>query len=393
MARLMQWLLVGMLAGLLTGCDILRPINTLGDISTPGDISEFSPPAAVAAVQNTNVVIRIQPATQQLNVDDFGNFQIWIDNVTDLFGAEISLQFDPRIIQVQDADPDKEGVQIQPGNFLSPDFVQAKQADNATGVILYTVVQTAPTAPASGNGVLATITFRAIAQGTSALNFITVKLSDPNGQPIQAAPQPGQVVVGSGQGEPTASFTPTSTPIPGQPTPTFTPLPPTNTPAPTVTPIIPTPTLPPAPSSTPSPLATAVPAGATVGFCYRVEAGETLTSIAQKFGTNAGYLNLVNDLNPPGYVFLHQALFIPTQAGQGPNFYIIKAGDTLASIANQCHLPVSFLAFANKLNEDAVIQPGHVLEIPLPPFAPPSRYPYPPLVFPPPYCYPCDTGR
>jgi LysM repeat protein len=120
-----------------------------------------------------------------------------------------------------------------------------------------------------------------------------------------------------------------------------------------------------------------IPPGATVGFCYRVEACETLACVSQKFGVDAHYLDLVNDLSPPGYVFMNQALFIPTQYGHGPNVYVVEPGDTIYSIADACHLPPDFLAWVNCLPENANLEPGHVLEIPIPPFPPPSRYAYP----------------
>jgi LysM repeat protein len=388
MTRLTKFYLfgvTGMLALLLTGCDLAQ-LNPIGK-----DIAPVASPAAAAvqAAQNDSTIVRVQPATQQLNVGDMGNLQIWIDNVSNLFGAEISVQFDPRFIQIQDTDPATDGVQIQPGNFPAPNLTPVKLANNTTGVITYVVTQTAPTPPAAGSGAAATITFQAIGQGVSNLTFITAKLSDPNGQQIPVTVQSGQVTV-TPSGQPTATITATLTltSTPNQPTPTLIPVVVTATLTPTVTPVVATATptpipLPPSPTITPIPQMN-IPSGATVGFCYRVQAGETLPSIAQKFGVTPGFINLVNDLNPPGYVFLHQALFIPQQSyGKGPNVYIVQSGDTLTRIADDCHLPLSFLAFVNHLSEEAVLPPGHVLAIPLPPFAPPSRYAYPGSMSPP----------
>jgi LysM repeat protein len=317
----------------------------------------------------------LQPIAQELNVGDLGNIQIMIDNVTNLYGVDIRLQFDSTIIQIQDADPTKEGVQIQQGTFPFPDFVGDNSVDNSTGDIKYIVLQTEPTPPANGNGLIATITFQTIALGQTNVTLSSVSLSDPDGQVISATIQSGQVTV--------AQLTPTFTPIPGEltATPTVTPTlgPDTPTPIlPTATPTMTSTPSPPLPTNTPVPPITNIPPGATVGFCYRVQACETLACIGQKFGVDPHYLNLVNDLHPPGHVFTHQALFIPKQYGRGPNVYIVQEGDTLALIADQCHLPVSFMAFVNCLDENVTLQPGHVLVIPIPPFPPPSRYPYPP---------------
>jgi LysM repeat protein len=64
---------------------------------------------------------------------------------------------------------------------------------------------------------------------------------------------------------------------------------------------------------------------------------------------------------------------------------VIQAGDTLQSIADDCHLPVTFLAKANRIDVETTVQAGQRVIIPIPPFPPPSRFPYPPQVFPPPY--------
>ncbi|MFC1976323.1 LysM peptidoglycan-binding domain-containing protein [Chloroflexota bacterium] len=379
--------IIGVSVLLLTGCVLPRSAEDPGDIDVSNvdvksieanNAEAFAPPVE-AAPQTEGTVVRLQPIEQELNVGILGNVQILIDGVTNLYGLKISLQFDPNIIQIQDADPTKEGVQIQQGAFPFPDFVKDNSVDNETGNILYAITQTAPTPPANGNGLIATFTFEAVALGQTNLALSSVELSNPDGQVISATIQSGQVIVGQ--------LTPTFTPIPGEltATPTVTSTGEPETPTPTVTPIvstatptmIPTP-LPPLPTNTPLPPVTNIPPGATVGFCYRVQACETLSCIGQKFGVDPHYLSLVNDLHPPGYVFTHQALFIPEQHGSGPNVYIVQEGDTLALIADQCHLPVSFMAFVNCLDENATLQPGHVLQIPIPPFPPPSRYPHPP---------------
>jgi hypothetical protein len=359
----------------LTGCAIDNPNSDNGDIQANAFVPAAVAQESASLAQNGPTIIRLQPESQQLAGGVLGNVEIRVENIANLYGVDIGLQFNPNIIQVQDWDPGQDGVQIQPGNFLSPDLIAENLADNITGNITFIMTQTAPSPPVNGVGSVAVITFRAVAPGTTNLNFTSVKLSDPDGNQIPANVQSGQIIVNT-PGQPT--LTPTSTPVgvtatpPGDtptPTPTlevatFTPIPiPTSTPIP--------------PTTTPVPPNMVIPPGATVGFCYRVEACETLACVGQKFGVDPYYLNLVNDLSPSGYVFMHQALFIPTVYGQGPNVYIVETGDTLASIADACHLPLDFLAWVNCLPENANLEPGHVLEIPIPPFPPPSRYAYP----------------
>ena len=184
-------------------------------------------------------------------------------------------------------------------------------------------------------------------------------------------PTPTQAIVA--QATSTVTPTPTET---STPTPTLTPTP-TNTPTPTLTP-------------TPSPTPRPAPPGATLGFCYRVQRGETIFSLAEKFDTSPYAINLVNDLFPPNLVYTYQILFIPTVLGRGPNFYIVQEGDTLTSIAEQCRLSASTIAGVNHLDLNVTLREGDAIDIPIPPFPPPAQFSYPkgplPLVPYPPSC-------
>lgn len=392
-------LIMGVLVAGLTGCSIERRNGGAGNID------EIVPPVAAA---QTNTIVSMQPATQQIDTGSTATLEIRIDEAADLFGAEIQVQFDAAILQVEDVDPDTQGVQIQPGNIPAPDFVIANDADNTTGNIVYAVTQQAPTPPAGGSGVIATISFQAVAQGSSQLTFSVVKLSTAQGQPIPATAQVAQITVGP-PGQATATVpvdTPTATTTALPPTATNTPIPGGETPTPTATavPITATPTplpptatpTPPPPTNTPGPPPlTNVPPGATVGFCHRVQPGDTVYSLAQTHGTTPYAINLVNDLHPPNRLLLYQGLFIPQQLGNGPNYYVVKAGDTLAGLAEACKLPVTVIAKANKIDPAATLTEGQVLFIPIPPFPPPSRYKYPTGIIPivpyppPPRC--CDA--
>ena len=53
------------------------------------------------------------------------------DNVTDMYGAEFQLKYDPAMLAVQDAEPEKDGLQIAPGTLLPPNkgFIVANKVD------------------------------------------------------------------------------------------------------------------------------------------------------------------------------------------------------------------------------------------------------------------------
>lgn len=404
----LPYLLLGsviLLAGL-TGCDLRREVaditQAVPDVVATAEQEGFEAPAA----QVENAILRIQPSTQQLNVGAVATVEIQIANVADLAGADVELRFNPAVLQVQDANPATEGVQIQPGTFLRPDFVVTNEANNTTGVIRYILTQVAGTPPAAGAGTLATVNFQAVTPGISDLTFTisTLSSSVPVAIPVTAqggqiiVTQPGQPTIEPTLGptiEPTVASTAEPLPAPTEIHTLVTPPLPTITPTSTSTP------LPPAPTPTLPPLAK-IPPGATLGFCYRVEPGEeNIHFLAKKFSVTPYAINLVNDLHPPSYIFTHQILFMPQQLGHGPNVYIIRQGDTLASIAAECHLTPEIIIDRNRL--DPAIDPnqplpeGQGLRIPIPYFPPPSRFPYPrgpvPVVPLPPSCWPPYCGK
>lgn len=120
-----------------------------------------------------------------------------------------------------------------------------------------------------------------------------------------------------------------------------------------------------APAYNPPPVA---PWLGTLGFCYQVQPGDTLSGIAEAFGRDWVDLAYVNGVSPHYYVMAGQGLFIPT--GQilpsGPNIYQVYPGDTLDSIAYQCGIPMPLLAGVNGLPPYANLSPGQVIIIPPP---------------------------
>ena len=120
--------------------------------------------------------------------------EIWINNVADLYGADVRLSFDPAVLEVVDADAGEPGIQIENGGFLVPPLYTAlNEADNAAGTIKYAATQLNPTPPANGCGILAIVTFRAKTAGSSDLDFTYTKLADRDGNTLPATPADGSV--------------------------------------------------------------------------------------------------------------------------------------------------------------------------------------------------------
>ncbi|MGE5601890.1 MAG: LysM peptidoglycan-binding domain-containing protein [Nitrososphaerales archaeon] len=126
----------------------------------------------------------------------------------------------------------------------------------------------------------------------------------------------------------------------------------------------------PASASAASSDATAAPQGG--GFWYLVKRGDTLASIAHKFGVSVDGLAAVNGLTSINRIWAGTYLWIPA-ATVPPTFppgqtcrtkYTVKRGDTLAKIANYFGVTVWRLAWNNGIKNYNRIYPGQRLCIP-----------------------------
>jgi hypothetical protein len=178
-------------------------------------------------------VVRAVPETVQVPEDGQVNVIIEIQEIEALYAFDLLLTFDPDVIQVVDADPDLDGVQIHYGLFLDPGFVLRNEANNQTGTINFALTQLSPSSPKSGSGNLVVITFQGLASGSSSsLTIEETKFVRQDGSSIEVSTQQGEIqVVG------TATPGPTNTPVltqdPGTPLPTAPPATNTSQPSPT----------------------------------------------------------------------------------------------------------------------------------------------------------------
>jgi len=99
---------------------------------------------------------------------------VQVQAVPGLWGIQYVIRFDPNIIEVVDANPALDGIQIYPAEVFEGKnvFQQANSADNAAGVITYTVTMISPQdEPFFGSGSLGRIVFRPKGQGASLVSF------------------------------------------------------------------------------------------------------------------------------------------------------------------------------------------------------------------------------
>jgi LysM repeat protein len=138
---------------------------------------------------------------------------------------------------------------------------------------------------------------------------------------------------------------------------------PAATSAPTPAPVA---TAAPVPVTAPTAESVAAPVALGVPVTYTVQAGDWVYNIARKFAVSPNSIIEANGLRPPYSLHVGQTLTIPaggTYDGGG-NVYIVRPGDTLYSIARRYGKTVTAIASANNLINIHFIFVGQRLVIP-----------------------------
>lgn len=107
---------------------------------------------------------------------------------------------------------------------------------------------------------------------------------------------------------------------------------------------------------------------------YTVASGDTLWSIAQRFGTTLSALISANHIADPNLIYAGQTLTVPTAASAPSSTapsstatkvstYVVQSGDTLSSIAERFDTTVSALVGTNHIADPNLIYAGEVLSL------------------------------
>lgn len=155
-----------------------------------------------------------------------------VRDVSELYAVDLTIRFDPEILQVEDANPDLAGVQPGLATFLDAGMTLFNIVDNETGTVRFVMSQINPSEGKSGSGNLLVLYFVAKQAGTSQVTMEAVELANRLGEAIPVSGVNAEIVVSANAPEVVA------TPIPVQdqaqilvietltptPTPTVTPL-------------------------------------------------------------------------------------------------------------------------------------------------------------------------
>jgi LysM repeat protein len=95
-----------------------------------------------------------------------------------------------------------------------------------------------------------------------------------------------------------------------------------------------------------------------------VQAGDTLYSIAWRYGTTVNELARLNNIANPWFIYTGQKLLIPSAGQPEERVYIVQEGDTLTSIALRHDTTVQTLMLLNQIRNPWWIYPGQRLLLP-----------------------------
>lgn len=96
---------------------------------------------------------------------------------------------------------------------------------------------------------------------------------------------------------------------------------------------------------------------------YTVQSGDTLSSIAAKFGTNYQALASLNGISNPNLIYVGQVLRVNGSANAGSVYYTVRAGDNLSAIASRYGTSYQSIAALNGLANPNLIFAGQTLKI------------------------------
>ncbi|WP_084140145.1 LysM peptidoglycan-binding domain-containing protein [Lacticigenium naphthae] len=122
--------------------------------------------------------------------------------------------------------------------------------------------------------------------------------------------------------------------------------------------------------------------GTSSSSTYIVKAGDTLYSIALKYSTTVSTLVSLNNISNPSLISIGQVIKLPSSSTTPPTTptttYTVKAGDTLYAIALKYNTTVSTLVSLNNISNPSLISIGQVIKLPssspTPPTTPTTTY-------------------
>jgi general secretion pathway protein D len=154
-----------------------QPPPTTNPTANPAAMAANPAPGAAsqpASTANANVAkIRFEPQTLTLKAGQTATVGVVVENVNDLFSIPLLLQYDPKVISVEE---------VQHGGFLSNGGAQeisiVSQPFKDKGQYIISATRPPSTPGVSGSGTLVGLVVKAVAPGSSPLSIVQVNAKD-----------------------------------------------------------------------------------------------------------------------------------------------------------------------------------------------------------------------
>lgn len=108
------------------------------------------------------------------------------------------------------------------------------------------------------------------------------------------------------------------------------------------------------------------PVAQTDGTTYIVQAGDTLSEIAQRFGTTYQHLAAINGISNPDIIHVGDRIVIDgvvSPQSSDDEYYTIQPGDTLSGIAERYGTSYQYLAYINGISDPNKIYVGDTIRV------------------------------
>ena len=146
---------------------------------------------ALVASANELTVVSLEPPVQQLASGDSFTLQVRIEDVADMLGANVAVEFDPSLVQFQ--------------NILLGDLFPAGSSssvysvDNENGELSYAVTLLGESTPIAGAGVLCEIQGQVLAPGDAHVTIARADLANSDIRLIPVATSDAVLRIGAGR--------------------------------------------------------------------------------------------------------------------------------------------------------------------------------------------------
>lgn len=151
----------------------------------PTDCEEPEPPPSFSGPASLSV----SPASKSVTNGDTFTVDVTVTNASELFGFQFDVEYDSSVLELEEA---TEGTFLSNNGIDSTFCVPYKTPDGIAENIACTRLGSGSV---NGDGLLETVTFKAIGAGTSEIKLSNVKLANPKAERIDSSASNGEVIV------------------------------------------------------------------------------------------------------------------------------------------------------------------------------------------------------